>query len=88
MTLILSSLTEKVVSKEDLKTYFDGQKRYSHPELTTILKDCYFASYSYDGTHSVAKLYALAVRFRTAAEFCTRLGNAITETMDPMEELK
>ena len=88
MTHMLDGLTEKAVSKEDLKIYFDGQKHYNHPKLKDHLEGCYFASYSYDSSHSVAEMYALAARFRAAAAFCTRLGDAITEKMEPMEVLK
>lgn len=85
MTHILDGLTEKAGSKEELKTFFDGQKHYKHPKLAKHLEGCYFASYSYDGSHSVAELYVLAARFRSAADFCQKLGDAITEKMEPFE---
>ena len=85
MTNILDGLTEKSVSKEEFKTCFDSQKHYNHPSLTDHLKGCYFASYLYDKPHSVADMYALAARFRAAAALCTRLGDAITQKMEPLQ---
>ena len=84
MIHILDGLTEKAGSKEELKTFFT-QKHYNHPKLKTHLEGCYFASYLYDRSHSVAELYVLAARFRSAADFCQKLGDAITEKMEPFE---